>query len=484
MTKEMDNNFDKSAWKEIEETEETVPPDIVEDWEAFDFHASKSTPEITAKEGHSHREYLPCSDSFVEDVKTVDPEEQRIWVRQRYGGCGDRIALVRGMPSGNPKHWHSPDVNSEYELCTSCWQTVHKDFVCSDSCCEQEDVKELVDCFDGIKDTSPDDEDFNWKDYYSDVTMDVFDKGIKSTSDTGNEATLKLVRLPKWAHRRRLSRCMRKWIEEEDLVTPPDIGSFVAATVADHCPVCHHVASFSQTAVDSDSFVSRDTRDKSWSKPDTGPLDWDCTVYCGVHAGYNRWKRAFRPYGRNLRLLYEGYHPEQSLSKNNLMYLSTLLSSLRSELDRFTDPEKRLPSPTVITQVKVKLLSGKDRNRYFVMHTYPVSKYVGIAIAVPEKVTYQKMNVRKFWHWKMAKDGKHDDVVRVSSGEFQGLCPSCLVGLTTKGESLTRDVVRSGLPDILLRTHSEYYDDLIEQVIEAEKTQKFTVFIMEPVLNR
>uniref|UniRef100_A0A2V0R9L5 Uncharacterized protein n=1 Tax=viral metagenome TaxID=1070528 RepID=A0A2V0R9L5_9ZZZZ len=457
--------------------------EIVEDWSEFDFHASKSTPEITAKPGHTHREYLPCTDSFVEDVVPLDTWEQKIWIKERYDGR--RLSLVQGMPSGNPKHWHSPDVNTEYELCTICWKTVHRDFICSDSCCEQEDVKELVDENEDIRDTCCRDEEIDWTDYYAEVLCGSENvKGSRITVDIKPKAGSGAIQLPNWMHDNRLSRCMRKWIKEDGLVTHPDIGSFVAATVSDHCPICSHVASFSQTAVDSDSFVTRDTRDKSWSKPDTGPLDWSCVVYCGVHAGYNRWKKAFRPFGRDLRLLYEGYHPEQSLSKNTLMYLSTLLSSLRNELDRFTDPETRLPPPTVLTQVKVKLLSGKDRDRYFVMHTYPISKYVGISIAIPEKVTYQKMNVRRFWHWKMAKDGKHDEVVRVSSGEFQGLCPSCLVGLTTKGESLTRDVVRSGLPDILLRTHSEYYDDLIEQVIEAEKSKNFTVFVMEPVLDR
>jgi len=474
-----DENYSKvdELREKFDEEDSGIEPMTSEDFE-FEWQASRTDSEITATEGKTHREYLPCKDSFVEDVKVVDPTQQRVWMRARYGGS--RIGLVQGLPSGYPKWWHSPDVNSEFELCTICWRTVHQDTVCDfDSCCNAEDLKELVDKFDGIKDTSCEQE-FDWRDYYANVTpLPV--PGIVETIEPDFDAE---VRLPKWVHKNRLARCVRKWMDKGDLVSPAEISSFVSAVESDHCPVCHHVASFSQTAVDSDSFVSRNTRDKSWSKPDTGPLDWDCVVYCGVHAGYNRWKKAFHPFGRNLRLLYEGYHPEPSLSKNSLMYLSTLLSSLRSELDRVTDPGKRLPTPTVITQVKVKLVSGKERNRYFTMHAYPLSRYVGIAIAVPEKVTYQKMNVRKFWHWKMAKDGKHDDVVRVSSREFQGLCSSCLVGLTTKGETLTRDVVRAGLPDILLRTHSEYYDDLIEQVIEAETSQKFTVFVMEPVLNR
>jgi hypothetical protein len=447
------------------------------DFAEFDFHASQSNPEVTALPGHTHREYLPCRDSFVEDVTQLDPVEQRVWVVQRYGGA--RIGLVRGMASGDPKNWHSPDVNSDYELCTICWTKVHRDTVCDPDTCAMngaEDVKELVTDFDGIKDTT--DEKDLFSEYYANIVP------LEAPIEPPKVKVPIKRRLDKWVHQNRLSRCMHKWIDQGDLVNPSEIGSFVAATCSDHCPVCHYVASFSQTAVDSDRFVSGTKSDEAWRKPDTAPLDWNCVVYCGVHAGYNRWKKAFYPFGRSLRLLYEEYHPEPNLSKNNLMYLSTLLSSLRSELDRFTDPGNRLPTPTVITQVKVKLLSGDDRNRYFTMHAYPLSEYVGIAIAVPERVTYQKANVRRFWHWKMAKDGKHDDVVRVSSREFQGLCPSCLVGLTTKGETLTRDVVRAGLPDILLRTHSEYYDDLIEQVIEAETSKKFTVFVMEPVLDR
>lgn len=247
--------------------------------------------------------------------------------------------------------------------------------------------------------------------------------------------------------------------------------------LAEDCPLCMKAEYTSDVTICStNGFVLRKGNE---GLPQTD-LKWEDVRYACPSVGWHYSSRQFKGFGRMLTLLDPDIKPEHNLAENEIMYLSELVSRLRSVLMEHHPKRLFTERPTTGTvAAKVR----KDKDNYKSIQVLPVSKYVGIAVVQPLNGVHRKRKrVTKFWDWRFHELGTPNEVVARREGTWKGVCAYCLLQLT-RNRSITGALVRMGEPDPVLRLHSDYLDDLIEVAVDAESCKRLTVYAVEPVTD-
>ena len=162
------------------------------------------------------------------------------------------------------------------------------------------------------------------------------------------------------------------------------------------------------------------------------------------------------------------------------MYLSDFVTMMRNSVDQWSGSVQTLPEPVPCGTVSARMIFSKDHRKAFKM--VPISQYVGVAIALPSfRVRGNKTEVRHFYDWAKGRQGLQEHVVDKRITSWKGVCPPCATRQMQTG-SLTYAAISSGAPDPLIRINDDYIEDIIEQAIEAEASQTFKLFIVEPVV--
>jgi len=287
-----------------------------------------------------------------------------------------------------------------------------------------------------------------------------------------------------------------QWFKDKDWQDTRKIFRGMGSAVhSPDCPMCDIVTRSSAAAfTDNGSVVAPRNTKKRIKLPET-LVTWDDLVYTGTSAGWNFKEKLFKPFGRQLRLLHEDATPLHNIGNCSLMYISSLLQDLQNAVYQRQTPfdesslkGKKVPAPAPlkpepcgITVAKLALNDEKKSGRYKPVFTTRVSPYVGVAVAKPIRVRKNRGNVRDFWDWRRhVHTGNNGDVAVSLRDEWKGVCGECMVSFF-KDRSLTRALLHSGAPDVIIRLDDDYYEDLLEQATDAHKNKTFTIFVVEPV---
>lgn len=247
---------------------------------------------------------------------------------------------------------------------------------------------------------------------------------------------------------------------------------------ADGCPICAIARGCSSAVLSSHGIVPRD---RTGQEPiQRADLDFGDATYCGTSAAYNWKQRTFLPFGRLLHLPYEEYPPVHDLSRCLLIYLSDFATEMRSAIDNWSGRKQVLVKPGPCGTVSARMSFSKSHRKTFKM--IAISQYVGLAVAMPSApVRGNKAEVRHFYDWTKGRTGLQEHVVDKRNTRWKGVCPPCLLKCMDSG-SISYAAVASGAPDPLLRINDDYLEDIIEQAVDAERSETFRLFIVEPVI--
>lgn len=249
------------------------------------------------------------------------------------------------------------------------------------------------------------------------------------------------------------------------------------------CSICGRTENIATLAHTSNGFERIKTRADRPAKPHY--LSWRNFVLCAVDAGFNYKARRFKAFGRDLRLVDQSYEPQRNLSQNQNMYLSDLAADLRNVLLshghelRFND---LTTTDTIVGRVVLNKTHTGRVARWKKVPILPISQYVGIAVLQPTRLgSTGALDARSFYDWRDTQyRDTPDNVVAKRITKWKGVCMDCWVQ-TYRQDSLSSALVSSGAPDPLIRLHSDYYEDLLYAVEEAEANEELRVFIVEPL---
>lgn len=398
---------------------------------------------------------LPPLDGLADDGRTrletsTRKEENMIydhvndrWMDVRVISCDPNIKLFAGMDE-------DLFVEDHMDICPACNCTA---FECNPvfSCTEIVDVDDLRNTVSGNSNEEPKEYVNKYLEYYEPATYT------------------------------RVLKKRQNYVERPKRVLEPrawNAHTFGIQINADGCPICAIARGCSSAVLSSHGIVPRNGTDQEpIQKVD---LDFADAVYCGTSAAYNWKQRQFLPFGRLLHLPYEEYPPVHDLSRCLLMYLSDFATEMRSSIDNWTNRRQVLVKPGPCGTVSTRMSFSKAHRKALKM--IAISQYVGLAVALPSTpVRGNKAEVRHFYDWSRGRKGLQEHVVDRRTTTWKGICPPCLLRCMDPG-SLSYAAVTSGAPDPLLRINDDYLEDIIEQAIEAEASQTFRLFIVEPVI--
>jgi len=249
------------------------------------------------------------------------------------------------------------------------------------------------------------------------------------------------------------------------------------------CSICSRTKNIANLALSNKGFVRVEDRRDRPAKPIY--LSWRNFVLCAVDAGFNYKHKRFRAFGRELLHVDQSYNSQRNLGLNRNMYLSDLVSDLRNALS--LPPSKQVfndltTTDTIVGRIVLNKTHTGSVQRWKAVPIMPISQYVGIAVLQPTRLGSRgALDARSFYDWRETQhQDTPDNVVAKRVRQWKGICLNCWVQIS-RDDSMSAALVSSGAPDPLIRLHSDYYEDLLCAVEDAELSKKLTVFIVEPL---
>lgn len=277
--------------------------------------------------------------------------------------------------------------------------------------------------------------------------------------------------LKEWRNKEVFGELMRFARKQENAFHSPD------------CSICRRTGNIAKIALTQQGFVRVESREDRPAKPHY--LSWRNFVLCAVDAGFNYKHRRFRAFGRDLRHVDQSYNSQRNLGLNRNMYLSDLASDLRN-VSQLPPSEQVFhdlaTTDTIVGRIVLNKTHTGRVQRWKAVPILPISQYVGIAVLQPTRLGSRgALDARSFYDWRdTTNQDTPDNVVAKRVKNWKGICTSCWVQLSRE-DSFSNALVSSGAPDPLIRLHSDYYEDLLCAVEEAERTKRLQIFIVEPL---
>lgn len=215
----------------------------------------------------------------------------------------------------------------------------------------------------------------------------------------------------------------------------------------------------------------------------TNTLSWDDFRIFPCHSGYNFTSKSFKWFGRKIQTVGIGMPRVSHLPAAESITVEALAERARVYLgNRGYEDELiefvRVPNASAFIMDEKN--SSPDLMRGpTVQHRVPlyaISKYSAFAVASPS--ANAKRRVRDFYSQTRDPIGGNSAVASDRAKNLCG-CGHCWEKMLMKDQGLIRLAMRTGLPIPYVRVNPKYYEDLLEEILDAHAQERLTVIILE-----